>query len=188
MKAVTKDGEPLPWYTYPCIDFLKYRTYGNKVILEFGGGQSTLWWARRARHVVTLEGDQKWYARIAQTMPVNVDLHYVSMKDVDTNVNHVREVLASKPYPHYDVAVIDGLYRYEMIDLACNLLAKDGIIVCDNSEGYGFYDGFRERGLDRVDFYGNAPGVVKPHCTSLYFNRSSFVFDPTISIHVIAKE
>jgi hypothetical protein len=76
------------------------------------------------------------------------------------------------------------LYRYEMIEIACDLLAIDGVIVCDNAEGYGFQDGFKERGLNRVDFYGNAPGVVHPHCTSLYFNPSSFVFDPAFPIVV----
>src|SRR4051812_13882826 len=61
MMAVAKNGAPLPWYSYPCIEFLKHRDYRDKVVLEFGGGQSTLWWAQRARRVVTLEGDQQWY-------------------------------------------------------------------------------------------------------------------------------
>lgn len=188
--AVSQDGDPLPWYTYPIIDFLKYRTYDDKTILEFGGGQSTLWWAKRALKVVTFEGDREWYEKIRHEMPVNVDLHYVSMKDIDTNVYQVKELLASKPYENekYDVIVIDGLYRYEMIDIACNLLKKDGIIICDNAEGFRFYEGFKSRCMDRVDFYGNAPGVVHPHCTSIYFKPSSFVFEPTIPIHVIAKE
>ena len=44
--------------------------------------------------------------------------------------------------------------------------------------------GFKERGLKRVDFYGNAPGFIHPHCTSLYsmLHRLSLVppfqFDP----------
>jgi hypothetical protein len=184
MKAVSKEGEPLPWYTYPSIDFLKFRTYHNKCVLEFGGGQSTLWWAKRAKHVVTLEGKREWYEKIKNMLPANVDLHYVSMQDADTNAHQVKEVLISKPYSRYDVIVIDGLYRYRMIEIACDLLAIDGVIVCDNAEGYGFQDGFKERGLNRVDFYGNAPGVVHPHCTSLYFNPLSFVFDPTFPIQL----
>jgi hypothetical protein len=188
MKAVTKEGKPLPWYTYGSIDFLNYRTYADKLVLEFGGGQSTLWWAKRAKHVVTLEGKHVWYNKIKNAMPANVDLHYVSMTDATTNVSEVKDVLASKPYPKYDVIIIDGLHREEMIDIACQVLAADGIIVCDDAEGYGFYDGFKERGLKRVDFYGIAPGGVLPHCTSLYFNPSSFVFDPAVPIHEIARE
>lgn len=182
MKAVSKEGDPLPWYTYPSIDFLKFRTYHNKYILEFGGGQSTLWWAKRAKHVVTLEGKSAWYEKIKNMLPANVDLHYVSTLDAETNVHEVKEVLKSKPYSRYDVIVIDGLYRYQMIEIACDRLAIDGIIVCDNAEGYGFHEGFKDRGLNRVDFYGNAPGVMHPHCTSLYFNALSFVFDPTFPI------
>jgi hypothetical protein len=188
MKAVSKDGKPLPWYTYPIIDFLKYRTFEGKVVLEFGGGQSTLWWAARASHVVTLEGDYEWHNKIKQTMPANVDLHYVLMTDPATNVSQVNDVLASKPLQEYDVIIIDGLYREEMVAIACRFLAPNGIIICDNSEGFEIYDRFKERGLDRVDFYGNSPGVVLPHCASIYFKSSSFVFDPAIPIHTIAKE
>jgi hypothetical protein len=182
MKAVSKEGEPLPWYTYPSIDFLKYRTYNDKRVLEFGGGQSTLWWAKRAKHVVTLEGKREWHNKLKNMVPANVDLHYVSMQDRETNVREVNKVLTTKAYLQYDVIVIDGLYRDEMIGIACNLLATDGVIVCDNAEGYGFQDGFKDRGLNRVDFYGNAPGVIHPHCTSLYFNPSSFVFSPAFPI------
>lgn len=178
----------MPWYTYPAIDMLRYRAYENKIVMEFGGGQSTLWWAQRAKHVVTLEGDPDWYRAIKDTMPANVDLHHVSMADANTNVSQVSDVLASKPYAQYDVIVIDGLYRYELIDVACNRLAPDGIIICDNAEGYNIHAGFKDRGLDRVDFYGNAPGVVLPHCTCIYFKSSAFLFDPVIPIHVIARE
>lgn len=188
MAAVTKEGEPLPWYTYPSIDFLKYRTYEKKTVLEFGGGQSTFWWAMRAERVVTLEGNREWYEQIRGKMPANVELHFVSMEDRDTNVACVKETINAKPYREYDVIIIDGLFRSEMIEIACDRLAHDGIIICDNAEGYGFYEGFKDRGMKRVDFYGNAPGVILPHCTSIYFSSSSFVFGSTIPIHVVANE
>ena len=57
MRAVDKKGDPIPWYTYPAIDFLLLRDYRDKNILEFGSGQSTLWWAARAKFVLSLEED-----------------------------------------------------------------------------------------------------------------------------------
>lgn len=188
MSAVSKDGSPLPWYTYPSIDFLKTRSYAGKLILEFGGGQSTLWWAARARHVVTLEGDKQWFDKISGKMPANVELCHVSMESEAANIAHVEEALNGRNYPQYDVIVIDGLYRSAMISIAISRLAADGIIVCDNAEGYGFYEGFKDSGLLRVDFFGNAPGVVLPHSTSIYFRPSSFVFDATHPIPDIAQE
>ena len=188
MTAITRDGEPLPWYTYSIIDFLKYRNFDSKSILEFGGGQSTLFWAKRASRVVTLEGDKSWYLKIKKEMPYNVHLHYVSMENKFINVAQVNSVLQSEDRQTYDVIVIDGLYRDEMIKIALRLMAEDGIIICDNSEGYGFYDGFKETSLKRVDFFGNAPGVVLPHCTSIFFKSSSFVFSSKNPIPVLAKE
>lgn len=189
MAAVSRSGEPLPWYTYPSIDFLKYRNYEDKIILEFGGGQSTLWWASKAKQVVTLEGDREWYEKIKGQIPNNVDLCYVSMESKEINVSEVTHTLKNKQYSKYDVIVIDGLYRYEMIEIALSYLADDGIVICDNAEGYGFYEGFKESGLWRVDFFGNAPGVVLPHATSIYFRPSScFIFDAKYPIPIIAKE
>jgi hypothetical protein len=156
--------------------------------LEFGGGQSTLWWAARAKSVVTLEGNRLWHDKIKAGLPTNVELHHIAMKDVTASVAEVNQVLSKKPQIKYDVIVIDGLCRFEMIDVSCNFIADGGIIICDNAEGYGFYEGFKERDFNRIDFYGNAPGVVLPHSTSLYFKGSSFVFDPMIPIHVVAAE
>ena len=176
MKAVTKKGKPIPWYTFSCIDFLKNRTYETKKILEFGGGQSTLWWAERAKRVVTFEGDQAWFDEIKSSMPINVELNYVSLESADINVSQVNKLLDSIGIEKYDVIVIDGLNRFEMIKISMNYLAKDGFIICDNSEGYNFFERFENSGLNRVDFFGSAPGVILPHSTSICFPNQSFVF------------
>lgn len=180
MRAVSKDNKPLPWYTYPSIDFLKNRSYENKLVLEFGGGQSTLWWAARARHVVTLEGDQEWYNKIKSSMPDNVDLCYVPMTDRMTNIAEINGAMSTRSSLPFDVIVIDGLDRAVAIDFAYNHLAERGIIVCDNSDCYNVNACFKGKGFDRVDFYGNSPGVILPSCTSIYFKVSSFVFESTI--------
>jgi len=182
MAAVSRHGEPIPWYTYASLDFLSARNYTGKTILEFGGGQSTLWWSARAKHIVTFEGKKDWYDHIASSLPANVELHYVEKTAPITDGAQVTQILSTKTSAQYDVVVIDGLTRSQLIDIACERLAPDGIIICDNSEGYGFYEGFKDKGLDRVDFFGNAPGVVLPHCTSIYFKSTSFVFSPSIPI------
>ena len=97
------------------------------------------------------------------------------------------DVLSAKQSSKYDVIVIDGLYRFEMIQVALSYMAKDGIIICDNAEGYDFYEGFKDTGMSRVDFFGNAPGVVLPHSTSIYFNPYSFAFKSIYPIPVIGK-
>lgn len=183
MAAVTKEGDPIPWYTYPSIEFLKHRNFADKMVLEFGGGQSTRWWAKRAKRVVTLEGDEAWYDTIKDSMAPNVELHHVSMASAAANREAVEAILAAKPYEAYDVIVIDGLHREEMIPIAQRLIAPDGVIICDNAEGYSFYEGFASSEMNRVDFYGYAPGGIAPSTTSIYFNIGSFVFSPSYPIH-----
>jgi hypothetical protein len=186
-KAVKNNGEPLPWYTYPSIDFLKNRSYVGKSVLEFGAGQSTLWWAKRAKHVVALEGDKAWYGAIVKSMPPNAEMHLVSIESPEACVRDVENVLANSE-TRFDVIIIDGLYRFEMTPFAKRLMAEDGMIVCDNAEGYGFYDAFKDSGLCRVDFFGHAPGVVLPHSTSIFFKPDCFAFKADHAIPVIAKE
>ena len=180
--AVTKQGDPLPWYSYPLIDFLKTRDFEEKKILEFGAGQSTRWWAQRASSVVALEGDSHWLNSLKAQILSNVSLHLVSMSSAKQNVEEVAKVLTNFPDASFDVIVIDGLYRREMVPFAIRLLAHDGFIIFDNSEGYGAFEEFKDRNLQRIDFFGMAPGVVLPHCSSVYFNLSSFVFNPKFPI------
>lgn len=187
MSAVDKNGAPLPWYTYPSIYFLAQREYSDKNILELGGGQSTLWWAARSSKVLTLEGDKQWFEKIRSSMPSNVDLHHVSMASAEDNISAVRHHIETDSVDKYDVIIIDGLYRGQLVSTAITSVAENGIIICDNAEGYGFYEKFKKSGFSRVDFFGNAPGVILPHATSIYFKDNAFVFDANHKIPVISE-
>lgn len=186
--SVDRHGQAIPWYTYPSIEFLKVRDFTGRTVVEFGAGQSTLWWAARAKRVIALEGDPQWYERIAGQMPNNVQLHLVSVASPSACVADVNRVLAELGVSACDVSIIDGLWRAEMAGIAQRLRTPDGMIVCDNAEGYGFQEAFADSQLGRVDFFGNAPGVVLAHATSIYFDSRCFAFDARLPIPVIAKQ
>lgn len=177
--AVTPSGDPLPWYTYPAIDFLSQRRFDDQDVLEFGAGQSTLWWARQARRVVACEGDPAWVERLRPRVPSNVELHLVPADAPDPCLLEVHRVLSAERPASFDVVVIDGLWRHELIDVAVRMVKSDGIVICDNSEGYGFQEGFAGRDFSRVDFFGYAPGGVQPVCTSIFFKAGARAFAPT---------
>jgi hypothetical protein len=188
MRALSRRGEPLPWYTYPCIDFLRCRSYENRTVLEFGAGQSTLWWARRARAVVSFEGDDAWLGELRTAAPPNVELHPAPMETPAACVAEIDRILAAHPTRRFDVVVIDGLWRSELIGTAARVVSDDGIILCDDAEGYGFHEAFRNLRFQRVDFFGFAPGVMRQHCTSIYFRPGSFVFDRRFPIPVASAD
>src|SRR5229473_3586817 len=67
--AVDRHGNPLPWYTYPAIDFLDTKDFSTRTVLEFGSGQSTLWWAKRCKRILSFDSDPKWFAYVRSTLP-----------------------------------------------------------------------------------------------------------------------
>ncbi|MEX0853081.1 MAG: hypothetical protein WD036_07345 [Bauldia sp.] len=186
-EAVSRRGEPLPWYSYPCIHLLMHRDFAGRSVLEFGGGQSTLWWAARAERVVTFEGDVAWHARLAKVMPENVELHLISSADRVTCLAEVTRVLDRLPRPSFDVAVIDGDFREDVFEPAIRHLSEDGALICDDAESYGFFEATRGLDIQRADFFGHAPGVVLPRCTSVFFHRRCFLFDAGNPIPDLAK-
>lgn len=174
-KAVDKSGKPLPWYTYPAIDFLSQKEMTNRSVLEFGSGQSTLWWAARAKSVVSFESDADWYNYVRKQVPDNV----TSILTDDG----AADVPAKLDGSTFDVIVVDGLDRLKVALMSVSFLKEGGAVILDNSEGYWGRDGeypiidfFRANGFSRVDFYGYAPGVILPSCTSLFFKDACFLF------------
>lgn len=177
--AVDGSGKPIPWYTYPSLDYLRRQSFAGRRVLEVGGGQSTLWWASRADSVVTIETDKAWAEQLTGIVPKNVEVIYMDTT-TDPRSVFVAAVKArlerDRPQP-FDIIVIDGAYRSSFVQLARELLSPDGAIICDNSMGYGFFEAMRESEFSRVDFYGIAPGTSAYDATSIYFKSGSFLFN-----------
>ncbi len=53
-RPIDANGQPLPWLTYPCIDFLRSLDLRDKSVFEWGCGHSTLFFAERANRVVSI--------------------------------------------------------------------------------------------------------------------------------------
>jgi hypothetical protein len=187
MSACTATGTPIPWYTYPAIDFLTQRSFEGKNVLEFGGGQSTLWWSARAQSVLTIEEDSDWYERLRSRVARNVGIHHIPVDHATRSVASVKALLDAQPIRAFDVIVVDGHLRQEVTALAFDYLEPDGAMILDNSEGYGFYEAIKDRNCRRVDFFGFAPGVSLRHCTSIVFLKDCFLLNPKIPIPVIEE-
>jgi hypothetical protein len=176
MRAVDRDGKPIPWYTYPAVDFLFQRDYNNKSVLEFGSGQSTLWWASRAKFVLSLEEDPDWFARMRAVVPRNVELQFMK-----PDISIISEFLKSRG-TKFDIIVVDGSVRRQATALSFDYLVPGGALILDNSEGFGLYDEVKRRSCRKIDFFGFAPGVLLRHCTSVVFVDDCFLLAPDIPI------
>ena len=61
--CIDKDGNPIPWYTYPAIEYLSQFDYSQKEIFEFGCGYSSMFWANRAKKVTSIEDNINWFSK-----------------------------------------------------------------------------------------------------------------------------
>ncbi len=73
-RSVDAEGNPLPFITYPAIEFLLRRIRPDMSVFEYGSGLSTLWWAARVKEVIACEHEAGWYRKIASLAPSNVTL------------------------------------------------------------------------------------------------------------------
>jgi hypothetical protein len=168
-RAVDRYGDPLPWYTYPVIDFLTQLDFASADVLEFGGGQSTLWWTKRARSVVCMESNPMWCEALSKKVNGQAQINHVS------SPNHAARILDGRTF---DIIVIDdgsgvGPHGREAnAKTAFASLRPEGMIVVDNSDAAycrPILEEANQIGYSRIDFAGWTPGSFGKSCTTLLF-------------------
>tara|TARA_X000000950_G_scaffold238142_1_gene290061 strand:- start:1969 stop:2667 length:699 start_codon:yes stop_codon:yes gene_type:complete len=127
--SIDSKNNPLPWLTYPSIEYLRNLDLTNETIFELGSGFSTLWFAKRSKKVFSVETDELWYNKIVGELSSfdNVEIDLV-------NENHGNEIF--KGIEESDLIFIDGLDREDALDYIIENIdiSKIKCIVVDNSE------------------------------------------------------
>lgn len=165
-KPVDSDLNPIPWYTYPAIEYLKQFDFSDKNIFEYGSGNSSIFWASLAKSVTSLEKDASWFEVISKSKSSNLNIILKEQKSEYVNFIESGNIL-------YDLIVIDGAYRYDCAKVAVKYLSDDGFIVVDNSERYPkLCSDIRNNNLIQVDFFGFGPINYYTWTTSLFFQRN----------------
>ena len=102
--CLDKDDQPLPWYTYPAIEYLRQFDYRDKKVFEFGVGYSCAFWAQRALNVQAVENDKDWFARWQNELRAD-NLRILLCLDDENYENALDD--------NYDVIAIDGKRRLQ---------------------------------------------------------------------------
>jgi hypothetical protein len=148
---VDREGAPLPWYTYPAIEYLRQFDLSKSAVFEFGGGNSSRFWAARAALVVTVESDPVWFQRLqSRRLPAQRLLLRQQQEDYVA-------ALAEQP-ERFDLIVIDGAWRQACARAAVERLPGHGLILLDNADKFpAVADFLRGLGLFEIDFNGFGP-------------------------------
>jgi hypothetical protein len=185
-----KRGNYVPWYTFPAIEALKNWDLSGKRIFEYGSGYSTLFWAARAREVVSVEHNPVWYEKISKLAPENARIilapiiHNGSGPPGAPGLHEQckRYAESIRDFGIFDAIIIDGyegcLLRYDCARAARPQLSGEGLIILDNSDWLPVTARFlRESCLIEVDLSGPKPGRDYCQTTSFFFARG-FDFQP----------
>lgn len=100
---IDENGNPLPWYTYPFIKFVKHRIKADFEVFEYGAGYSTLWYKDKVKRIVAVEHNKEWFCMLSKALKDNVTI--ILREDSDT---YVKEILN---HGFFDIVVIDGIER-----------------------------------------------------------------------------
>jgi precorrin-6B methylase 2 len=184
-RALSQDGKPVPWLTYPFVDFIAPRLNKSHEIFEFGGGNSTLFWSNLVGSVDAIDHDKKWVEMISKQLPTNGKIVYVEVENIHYTelafqpigkVNTYNQWLKNNA-KRYDIIIVDGVDRNNCILNAVNALKEGGIIVIDNMELESHMqiatDNLTTHGFKRLDFWGMAPLLTSLSCTSIFYKTNN---------------
>ncbi|MCE7058801.1 FkbM family methyltransferase [Dyadobacter sp. CY343] len=164
-QSVDASGNPLPWYTYPFILFLKPRLKPEFTVFEYGSGNSTIWYAGQVRYITAVEHEAGWVKLIAPKLPANTTLLEKPLGD-----SYIKAVQSTGDL--YQIIIVDGRNRVKCAIFASDFLTDDGVIILDNSERT-WYTPAKEylatKGFRRLDFIGMTPIVGIETCTSVFY-------------------
>lgn len=181
-RAVDKSRNPIPMYTYPAIDFLSANKpyLATCSVLEWGAGQSTLWWEKHANSVISVEVSEDWANYTESNLEISNGVTILRCNSEQEFKLKAIKFLESKKF---DIIVIDGIAypkgtRLVSAQASLPLLHNSGLIVVDNSDLASLrsvIDLLRHNGFCRIDFYGYSPGAYYKQCTSFFYKRNQDV-------------
>lgn len=171
--SIDAEGNPLPWITYPAIDFLKNRITKEMSVFEYGSGGSTLWWASRVKNVVAVEHDMQWYEKVLNALPANVEIQYVKLEYGSAYCKTVAGYQGK-----FDIVVVDGRDRVNCVKNCLAALKSGGVVILDNSERHEYKEGkeyLLQHGFKSIEFSGMCPIVNLKSETSIFYRDNNIL-------------
>ena len=143
----------LPWFSYRAIDFLERTLQPAHEVFEFGSGGSSVFFARRAKFVHSVENDTAWHgsvtARARQLGLANLQCDLHAFGDAEAARYAELPYFRAIEGRRFDVIIVDGFcgfttgrygaLRPHCFRLALHAVRPGGMIVVDD---YWMYPDF----------------------------------------------
>jgi predicted O-methyltransferase YrrM len=159
-------NSPYPWLTYRFIKWASRNFKKDTTLLEFGSGNSTMFFSKLCNHVISIEHNKDWYEKvkgfISDSNVLNVNLYY---KSGDEYIDFAK----SLPDNYLDIVLIDGVNRCQCFLAVLDKVKDNGLIILDNAERKE-YDLIHERLKSKktLIFQGLSPYNMKITTTKIW--------------------
>jgi predicted O-methyltransferase YrrM len=174
----------MPLLPYSATTFLAPRVGAQSRVFEYGGGGSTVWFARRAGSVITIEHDEHWSEmiehRLASLQVRNVSVRLIP-PDVSTHSEKFRSIYDEGSFENYvkaiddfpdasfDVVMVDGRARIACLERSIGKVRPGGVLVLDDSSRDRYQEaGSMLRSWQKHEFQGVRPTSVWTGTTSCW--------------------
>jgi hypothetical protein len=171
-KPMDKEGNPIPWFSYPAIDFLKDRLNSELLVFEYGSGNSTLFFSARVKKIISIETNKLWFDSISKKLPHNASIYFCDLSKDNNKYNRFIKEANAK----YDIIIVDAENRNEVILNLHENLKDDGIIILDNSDRKEYSESIsylRDKGFSKLDFWGITAGYFNKTCTTFFYKQNN---------------
>jgi hypothetical protein len=160
------DGRPIPWYTYPAIEYLSHIDFSALKVLEYGSGNSTIWWATRCTRLTSVENNLEWHTKIQAEVGGLKNVTYLLEPDEQ---RYVQQCGVSDA----DIVIIDGEHRAQCADWFMSCDRHTVMLIFDNADWYPkTIAKLQSLGWVQVDFHGFGPINEYTWTTSIFLNPS----------------
>lgn len=138
-KLYEKKHPDNPWMTPESIKLMHQLINAQDIGLEYGSGRSTFWFAKRCKHLTSVEHNEKWFGivnkKISMLNNLNVDYSLQGLNDDPLKSNYYRTI-DNFDNESLDFVIVDGKYRDILSLKAIEKLKKGGLLILDNAERY----------------------------------------------------
>ena len=121
----------LPWICYEGIGYLKWKLGPASRVLEFGSGMSTLWYAKHAKEVCSVEDYRPWYEKV-QNLLRKDGVSNVTYRFAEHSDQYVEFMKGDRE--GFDLIMVDGSHRSRCIANSAALLKRGGVLYLDDSD------------------------------------------------------
>ena len=130
LNKISKSRPDLPWWPMKVIPLIDKLLTDTSDVIEFGSGSSTIWLAQRSGSVISFEDHEHWWTmvnnRLKQKNLLNATVILAKQSEYYNLTNFKTK--------QFDLAVIDGSYRWKCVETVLTQMKPGGVIYLDNSD------------------------------------------------------